>query len=99
MVLDPTAGGGSIPFDWFVLICQTIANDLICSCSIIPEGNGRIPIAVGGKLIGEFKTDHQVLSKVRGVADTIFSKENKTTTSFLQISFGREQFVVLIVKD
>ncbi len=53
--LDPTAGGGSIPFESIRLGFQTIANDLNPVASIILKATVEWPILHGIKILSEFE--------------------------------------------
>ena len=54
-VLDPTAGGGSIPIEAMVLGARTIANDLNPVSELIMRGTVEWPANHGGAVRGEFK--------------------------------------------
>ena len=54
-ILDPTAGGGSIPIEAMVLGARTIANDLNPVSALILRGTVEWPAKHGDALRGEFK--------------------------------------------
>lgn len=54
-VLDPTAGGGSIPFEALRLGCNVIANDLNPVASIIEEATLKYPTQYGERLLDDIK--------------------------------------------
>ena len=49
-VLDPTAGGGSIPFESARLNCRTIANDLNPVATLILKATLELPLSSSGSL-------------------------------------------------
>ncbi|KAF0116657.1 MAG: hypothetical protein FD149_1349 [Rhodospirillaceae bacterium] len=55
VVLDPTAGGGSIPFESVPLGCDTIANDLNPVALIIEKATIEYPLLFGAKLVAEYQ--------------------------------------------
>lgn len=54
-VLDPTAGGGSVPFESLRLGLATVANDLNPVAAIIEKATCEFPLKYGARLMGEFK--------------------------------------------
>ena len=54
-ILDPTAGGGSIPIEAMVLGAKTIANDLNPVSTLIMRGTIEWPASHGNRLRREFK--------------------------------------------
>lgn len=54
-VLDPTAGGGSIPFESLRLGLATVANDLNPVATLIQKATYEFPLAHGLQLLDEFK--------------------------------------------
>ncbi|MBE9018011.1 DUF1156 domain-containing protein [Chroococcidiopsidales cyanobacterium LEGE 13417] len=55
VVLDPTAGGGSIPFESIRLGFETIANDINPVASIILKQTLEVPIKYGLKVLEEYQ--------------------------------------------
>ena len=55
LVLDPTAGGGSIPLESRRLGCGTMANDLNPVASLLLQATTNWPGTFGEKLIDEFR--------------------------------------------
>ncbi|CAK0742053.1 putative DNA methylase [Azospirillaceae bacterium] len=55
VVLDTTAGGGSIPFEAIRLGFETIANDLNPVASLIQRATIQYPLLFGNKLVNEFR--------------------------------------------
>ena len=56
LVLDPTAGGGSIPLESQRLGCATVANDLNPVASLLLQATTNWPSTFGEKLVDEFQT-------------------------------------------
>lgn len=54
-VLDPTAGGGSIPFESLRLGLATVANDLNPVATLIQKATYEFPLVHGLRLLDEFK--------------------------------------------
>lgn len=54
-VLDPTAGGGAIPFEAYRLGLSTIANDLNPVASLIERATLEYPAKFGSRLLEEFQ--------------------------------------------
>ena len=55
LVLDPTAGGGSIPLESQRLGCATAANDLNPVASLLLHATANWPGTFGARLVGEFR--------------------------------------------
>lgn len=53
-VLDPTAGGGSIPFESLRLGCSVLANDLNPVAVLVQKATYEWPIKYGSKLLSEY---------------------------------------------
>ena len=56
LVLDPTAGGGSIPLESYRLGCSTLANDLNPVATLILRATISWPSEFGDKLFDEFQS-------------------------------------------
>lgn len=54
-VLDPTAGGGSIPFEIARLNCSTIANDLNSVAALLLRCTVAFPLHFGSALLERYK--------------------------------------------
>jgi putative DNA methylase len=54
-VLDPTAGGGSIPFESLRLGCATLANDINPVAVLVQKATYEWPAKFGQNLLDEFK--------------------------------------------
>ena len=66
-VLDPTAGGGSIPFEAMRLGCNIIANDLNPVATVIEKATLEYPLKYGKELLRELEKYGDIL--VKKVAD------------------------------
>ena len=55
LVLDPTAGGGSIPLESQRLGCATVANDLNPVASLLLHATANWPGTFGARLVEEFR--------------------------------------------
>lgn len=55
VVLDPTAGGGSIPFESLRLGLSTFANDLNPVAALVQRATFELPLLFGARLVGEFR--------------------------------------------
>lgn len=71
VVLDPTAGGGSIPFEALRYGCRTLANELNPVAAFILEGTLELPARFGPDLAGDIarwglRWAGQVTSQVEG---------------------------------
>lgn len=64
-VLDPTAGGGSIPFEAVRLGAETIANDLNPVASLIERATIEFPVDFGSEVIDRFKKLAQRFVNIR----------------------------------
>jgi adenine-specific DNA methylase len=53
-VLDPTAGGGSIPFEAVRLECRTISNDLNPVASLILKATVELPAVLGPRVLKRY---------------------------------------------
>ena len=53
-VLDPTAGGGSVPFEAVRLGCDVIANDLNAVAALILRATVEFPLLLGGPLLARY---------------------------------------------
>ncbi|MCW5609139.1 MAG: DUF1156 domain-containing protein [Rubrivivax sp.] len=53
-VLDPTAGGGSIPFEALRLGLSTLANDINPVATLVQKGTYEFPLQHGARLTDEF---------------------------------------------
>jgi adenine-specific DNA methylase len=54
-VLDPTAGGGSIPFESVRLGFKTLANDLNPVAALLLKATVALPLQFGGKLLERYR--------------------------------------------
>jgi len=54
-VLDPTAGGGSIPFESLRLGCKTLANDINPVAVLVQKATYEWPVQHGRAVLDEFK--------------------------------------------
>jgi putative DNA methylase len=54
-VLDPTAGGGSIPFEAVRLDCRTVANDLNPVAALLLKTTVALPLQFGSPLLDRYK--------------------------------------------
>jgi putative DNA methylase len=76
IVLDPTAGGGSIPFESVRLGLTTIANDLNPVATLILRATVEFPLAFDGRLLGVFdQLSSRFLSRIRGRLQGTFPEE------------------------
>ena len=86
-VLDPTAGGGSIPIESTVLGVRTIANDLNPVSALILRGTIEWPASFGSGLKREFKSLAERFVEAREDRLTPFfpsePKDNAIPTNFL----------------
>ena len=85
-VLDPTAGGGSIPFEAMRLGCKVIANDLNPVATGIETASLRYPAEFGTELAGDIKDyGDQLLNNVsEKMADCFWlGTEAEQVTSYL----------------
>jgi adenine-specific DNA methylase len=66
-VLDPTAGGGSIPFEAARLGCDVVGNDLNPVASLVLKATVELPLQYGAPLLERVKTlSAEFLKRVRG---------------------------------
>lgn len=56
IIVDPTAGGGAIPFEAYRLGLSVVGNDLNPVASLIQKATLEFPAKFGGELLDEFKT-------------------------------------------
>jgi adenine-specific DNA methylase len=76
LILDPTAGGGSIPFESIRLGLSTEANDLNPIAAIVEKATLEWPLLDGLKILKEFECIGQVfVSEVRSRLQEYFSPE------------------------
>jgi adenine-specific DNA methylase len=75
-VLDPTAGGGSIPFESVRLGLTTIANDLNPVAALILRATVEFPLAFDGRLLDVFdQLSSRFLSRIRDRLHGTFPEE------------------------
>jgi adenine-specific DNA methylase len=75
-ILDPTAGGGSIPFESVRLGLPTVANDLNPVAATILHATVNYPVQIGSPLLKEFENlKESFLEKINGRFDRIYPKE------------------------
>jgi adenine-specific DNA methylase len=75
-VLDPTAGGGSIPFEAIRLGLPAFANDLNPVATLILKATVEWPVAYGQELVEEFtRIGEQFVSEVRARLAGVFPEE------------------------
>ena len=76
VVLDPTAGGGSIPFEAIRLGVTTISNDLNPVASLIEKATIEYPAAHGAGLAASFaQLGREFTSRVRARLQGVFPEE------------------------
>ncbi|MBD2467866.1 DUF1156 domain-containing protein [Nostoc sp. FACHB-145] len=76
VILDPTAGGGSIPFESIRLGFETIANDINPVASIILKQTLEAPIKYGLKVIEEYqRISRKFIKKAEPKYQGIFPNE------------------------
>jgi len=76
IILDPTAGGGSIPFEAERLGLGTIANDLNPVAALILKATIEAPISHGQSLVTEFdRISRDFLSRAESKFEGVFPKE------------------------
>lgn len=76
IILDPTAGGGAIPFEAYRLGLSVIANDLNPVASLIERATLEYPARFGAELLDEFKTLGPAWAKrVRAKLEGVFPDE------------------------
>jgi len=74
-VLDPTAGGGSIPFEALRLGCRVIANELNPIAAVILYTTLNYPARYGLKLVRDIKNwGKQLLASLEKEIDSIFPR-------------------------
>ena len=75
-VLDPTAGGGAIPFDALRLGCTTYANDINPVAVLVEKATFEWPAKFGPDLVDEVKRlGNELASRVRGRLSWAFPPE------------------------
>ena len=75
-VLDPTAGGGSIPFESVRLGLKTIANDLNPVASLILKATVELPLSSDLKMSPEFsQLGNEFTRRVRETLEGVFPDE------------------------
>jgi len=76
MILDPTAGGGSIPFEAVSLGIASQANDLNPVASLILNATVKYPLQLGFQLVKEFEQiGARFISEVRERLEDVFPTE------------------------
>ena len=76
VVLDPTAGGGAIPFEAYRLGLSPIANDLNPVASLIEKATLEYPAKFGAQLLREYESLGPVWAhRTRGRLSDIFPSE------------------------
>jgi adenine-specific DNA methylase len=77
-VLDPTAGGGSIPFETLRLGIASQANDLNPVAALILAATIKYPAELGSSLIQEFRAlGSRLVAEVRRRLDGVFPDETE----------------------
>ncbi|MBE9241877.1 DUF1156 domain-containing protein [Synechocystis salina] len=80
-VLDPTAGGGSIPFESVRLGFNTIANDLNPVAALIEKATIEFPLKYGAELLEEYnQISSEFVKRVREKLAGTFPEESKENT-------------------
>lgn len=75
-VLDPTAGGGSIPFEAIRLGCETIANDLNPVAALVLKATVELPLIFGTDLHTRFeKLSKEFVLRRNAILDEVIPKE------------------------
>jgi adenine-specific DNA methylase len=78
-VIDPTAGGGSIPFEVVRIGANTAANDLNPVAALILKATVELPLAFGAELLKRFKElGSEFLRRVKPVVNEVFPDSNGT---------------------
>jgi adenine-specific DNA methylase len=76
VVLDPTAGGGSIPFECVRLGYGTVANDLNPVAALLLKATVQYPAIYGASLVSEFtKLSVEYVAAVKGRLSNAFPLE------------------------
>ena len=76
IVLDPTAGGGSIPFEAIRLGCETIANDLNPVAALVLKATVELPLIFGTDLHTRFeKLSKEFVLRRNAILDEVIPKE------------------------
>ena len=81
VLLDPTAGGGSIPFESVRVGLQTLCNDLNPVAALIERATVEWPARYGGPLKGIIEgLGHRLTEEVRKRLNGVFPEEPKDDT-------------------
>ncbi len=79
-ILDPTAGGGSIPFEAERIGCRSIANDLNPVAALILKATIEWPILYGTQLVEEFRTiSRRFVAIAKSKYRSVFPYESEDT--------------------
>jgi len=82
IVLDPTAGGGSIPYESLRLGIATQANDLNPVAALILAATIQYPVQLGNSLVAEFEyLGSRLVPEVRNRLEGVFPDEPVDTRS------------------
>lgn len=75
-ILDPTAGGGSIPFEAVRLGCDVVGNDLNPVASLVLKTTVELPLQYGSALLERVKTlGVEFVKRVRGQIAGLYPDE------------------------
>ena len=81
VLLDPTAGGGSVPFESVRVGLQTLSNDLNPVAALIERATVEWPARYGGLLKGIIESlGHRLTAEVRKRLNGVFPEESKDDT-------------------
>ncbi len=87
VVLDPTAGGGSVPFESIRIGCSTIANDINPVAALIEKATIEFPSRFGLELSEEFRRIADIFTKKREDALTPYfppeAEKDCITTNYI----------------
>ena len=76
VVLDPTAGGGSIPFESTRLGLTTLANDLNPVAALVLKATVEWPVTLGYELLDDFRVlGRDFVARVRARLEGVFPPE------------------------
>ncbi|MCL6597623.1 MAG: DUF1156 domain-containing protein [Alicyclobacillus macrosporangiidus] len=90
VVLDPTAGGGSIPFEALRLGCEVIANDLNPVAAVILRATLEYPTLFGNDLSAEIqKWGTHLLNKAEDALGDLFPSSEPVATRPTTETHGR----------
>ena len=93
VVLDPTAGGGSVPFEAVRLGFEAISNDLNPVATLIERATIQYPLAYGMALVAEFnRLAAKLVERREAALKSIFSSRTGSLMRFLQILSGRGRY-------